>query len=224
MAIKDNNIHFGIKFRKDKSKLVLNREDFAIINTHPSLPKFDSLDKIGAYTESEKLEYSLKWCEEYREVCLQNFDANMLYFNNLNIDEFKKTFNLFLKKNPQFTEITDLNECKDMPGYYIMVLDVYKQIYIGKSQNIKKRIQQHWSKVMPFDRILFPMYNAKSILSINSFCAYDTTRIFVWKRTLSDGIERKLIENFPEKFSCNRIGGDVTTATDAMITKRSQNR
>ena len=74
----------------------------------------------------------------------------------------------------------------------MMVLDKYKQAYIGKSDNIEQRIRHHWSQNKSFDRTLFPMYAVeKSVFSIDFFRALDTTRIYVWKRGLWDGIERE---------------------------------
>ena len=99
-----------------------------------------------------------------------------------------------------------------------MLLDDYKQAYIGKSNDIKRRIQQHWSKIKPLDRVLLPMYNEKSVFSIDFFRALDTTRIFVWERSLTEGVERRLIKDFPANFLCNRIGGDTETLSEAIAT------
>ena len=94
-----------------------------------------------------------------------------------------------------------------------MVLDEYKQVYIGKTTDIRKRIMQHWSRIKPFDRTLFPMYAyEKSGFSIDFFRALDTTRIFVWKKHIVEGLEEELIGNFPKSFCTNRIGGDVSNA------------
>ena len=57
-----------------------------------------------------------------------------------------------------------------------------------------------------------------SVFSIDSFRVLDTTRIFVWKKKISDGVERKLIKEFPAKFRTNRIGGDVNTGLEALMT------
>jgi hypothetical protein len=102
-----------------------------------------------------------------------------------------------------------------------MVLDEYNQVYFGKANNIRTRIPQHWTKTLPFDRTLYPLYNKNSIMSIDSFRALDTTRIYVWKRNLQDGLEDKLIKDFPMAFRCNRIGGDVTTGIEAIETSQT---
>jgi hypothetical protein len=206
--------HFGLKIQRRKYSLKLNREEFALITTKPSLPRFDSLIQQGAYTESGD-EYTLEWCERYREICLKNYDLNMQFFQQLDRDNYIKEVNGFLNRHKRFREIQDLWECSGKSGYYLMLLDEYKQAYIGKSNDIKRRIQQHWSKIKPLDRVLLPMYNEKSVFSIDFFRALDTTRIFVWERSLTDGVERRLIKDLPANFLCNRIGGDTETLLEA---------
>ncbi len=60
----------------------------------------------------------------------------------------------------------------------MLVLDEYKQVYIGQSTDIKSRILHHRSKKKPFDRLIFGSVE-NSILSIDSFGALDTTRIYI---------------------------------------------
>jgi hypothetical protein len=100
-----------------------------------------------------------------------------------------------------------------------MVLDKYKQVYIGKSYNISKRIRQHWTRTRAFDRTLLPMYAVTtSCFSIDFFRALDTTRIFIWEKGLSENVERNLVAAFPQKFCTNRIGGDITNELEALLT------
>lgn len=216
-SIQSAQYHFGVKLIKRKYSFKLCREEFAVINQKPSLPRFDAFVNDGAYTENLN-EYTLEWCNRYREVCLENYDYNMEYFYSLNASEFNRAIDFYLENHPYFVEIKDLNPYDSVEGYYIMVLDEYKQAYIGKSDNIKRRIRQHWTKTKEFDRTLLPIYNTKSVFSVDFFRALDTTRIFIWKRNLAEGLERKLVSDFPNKFSCNRIGGDVNTLLEAMVT------
>ena len=205
--------HFGIKLINRGKSFKLTRDEFALISPKPSLPYFVSLAKRNAYTDDQGNEYTDEWCKEYRELCLKNYDLHMEYFSKLDKRYFEKALLAFLAKYRKFTEVKDLNDYVDTEGYYIMVLDEYKQVYIGKSENVKRRIMQHWSKTKPFDRTLFPMYAwDKSSFSIDFFRALDTTRIFVWKKHISEGVEAELISNFPPQFCTNRIGGDITNA------------
>lgn len=211
--------HFGIKLIRRKYSFKLNREEFALINTKPSLHKSDNLIKKEAYTDASCNQYREEWCEKYRELCLQNYDLNMKFFDLLDSKDFNNAIAIFLKKYKKFQKVENLQKYNGISGYYMMILDAYKQVYIGKSNNIKKRIQQHWTQTKSFDRVLCPMYAVnKSCFSIDFFRALDTTRIFVWKRDLSDGVEENLIADFPKKYCTNRIGGDVSSAIDALVT------
>lgn len=211
--------HFGVKLLNRGKSFKLIREEFAIINTTPSLPYFESLAKIKAYADEDGTTYAEDWCNTYRDLCLKNYDLNMEYFSKLDKIEFEHALTNFLLEYKNFTEVSDLNTLSGVEGFYIMALDEYKQVYIGKTGDIKKRILRHWSITKSFDRTLCPMYAwNKSCFSIDFFRALDTTRIFVWKRKISDGIEAKLIRSFPNKFCTNRIGGDITDAILALAT------
>ena len=210
--------HFGVKLIKRKKEFKLIKDEFALISTKPSLPFFQSLEKRSAYTDEYGSSYREEWCKEYRELCMKNFDLNMKYFSMLDKDDFEATLQSFLMQYKGFKSVTDLNNYSQVEGYYIMVLDEYKQIYIGKSNDIKRRIMQHWSKTKAFDRTLFPMYAYDtSCFSIDFFRALDTTRIFVWQKKIKDGIESRLIRNFPRMYLTNRIGGDITDGIKALM-------
>lgn len=220
MSLEKEKLHFNVIIQQRKYSLKLQRDEFAPISAKPSLPPFKKLINEGAYIDDSYAEYSIEWCEKYRKLCLENYDLNMAYFNSLNAEEFKVELDHYIKRNRGFKEIFDLNKFDGVSGYYIMVIGEYKQVYIGKAVDIKRRIRQHWNKTKPLDRTLFPMYNVEgSVFSIDFFRALDTTQIFIWKKALSDGLERRLINDFPSKFLCNRIGGDVTNCLEALATK-----
>lgn len=82
----------------------------------------------------------------------------MKYFKSLNKTDFENAITNFLNKYKGFRSVENLSDFDGICGYYIMVLDKYKQVYIGKSENIKRRILSHWSSTKAFDRTLFPMY------------------------------------------------------------------
>lgn len=216
--------HFGLEIKKVKYSHRLVRDEFALINTKPSIGFSERLASIGAYTDESGSEYTQQWCEDYRKLCLQNFDLNMEYFRSLDKVDFNNAIETFLKAHRCFKKIDDLRDYAGVSGYYLMVLDEYKQVYIGKSDNIKNRIRRHWTNVKPFDTILFPMYAVnQSRFSIDFFRVLDTTRIYVWSRKLKIGIEDGLIEDFPEQFLTNRIGGDATNAFQAIATSKMRN-
>lgn len=165
--------------------------------------------------------YAEEFVKSHYEDCMKNFDLNMSYFQSLDYDEFNEYLTNFVKKN-NFIEITDLGEVRDKIGVYILVLDKYKQVYIGiaTSQNgIKGRILQHWSKRKEFGRLLYGTVE-NSILSIDSFGALDTTRIFY--REIKDyqdisEQEYSLVEEFKSEYRLNRTAGGLNAENDDLM-------
>ena len=61
---------------------------------------------------------------------------------------------------------------------------------------------------MSLERLVFGWNNIfSSIISINSFGALDTTRIFYIKTYKYDEIEAKLVDSFNSKYRLNRVPG-----------------
>lgn len=208
--------HFGMKILEGKRGLKLTRENYVLVSNKNTLARFS----MDIYADEEDKIYSDEWCQKQFNDCIKNFDLNMEYFSLLSHDEFNKEIEEFLKRNMQFTEVFDLNLYDGKPGYYVMVLDEYCQVYIGTSVDIKRRIRQHWTKSKSFDRLLFPMGNVdSSILSIDSFRALDTTRIYIYITDETYNSEDKFINQFSDKFVCNRIaGGKITGGLFQAIT------
>ena len=117
-------IHFGLKITKHKYNFKMNREEYAIKNKKSSF----SSDKI----------YSDDWCDKHYNKCMKNFDLNMVFYSSLKDGQFNREIGDFLSKNSEFKEVFDLKEHKNVCGYYILVLDMYKQIYIGTTKDIYK--------------------------------------------------------------------------------------
>ena len=236
--------HFGIKFCNSKIKKHLNRENFAIINKSCGNDKYikyrtehwDYFEKIketidinrysiNAWPPSYKysmengiLKLSDEFCKKYQEACFSVYDANMIFFEKLNKKEFEKLINTVIHKNKNYYEVTDLNKLNQISGIYIMILDEYKQIYIGQSKNIKQRILNHWKKEPPFDTLIFPNINTSNI-PIDSFGVLDTTRIFVKNITMKnphslDNEEEKIVKQIPQEYLINRICGGLRLKTD----------
>lgn len=215
-------IHFGVKVLGGKRGLKLTRENYAVMSNKNSLPRF-SLD---IYADEVGEIYTDEWCKKNLEDCLKNFDLNMEFFSLLDHNEFNQEIDNFLRKNIQFKEVFDLNLYHKKSGYYVMVLDEYRQVYIGTAKDIEKRIRQHWSNSKPFDRLLFPMGAVDtSILSIDSFRALDTTRIFAYRTYKTYNSEDRFIKQFSAKFVCNRIaGGRITGGLFQAITMMKERK
>lgn len=210
-------VYFGVKINKTP-RLLISRDNYAIINksnttTDADYMKRYPIEAILEIFEDESCKiYNDKWCEKQREKCLKNFDLNMQYMNNLSEDKFNKEVNKLLKLR-KFIKIHDLNTCDKIEGIYILVLDKYKQIYIGMSNNIKRRIMTHWSRKMPFDRLIFGSVES-SVLSIDSFGALDTTRIYIYPTYNTHNEEKYLESKINSNFLLNRTGGGIGRNSD----------
>jgi len=148
-----------------------------------------------------------EFIEEQRKRIEYNYDLNMKYFNTLDFVEFNEYLINFTKKH-KFVEISDLSKYKGVSGVYILVLDKYKQVYIGISETgIAERIRNHWNERKNPERLIFGQaFN--SVLSIDSFGALDITRIFVKTDVPLHLGEYKYVEEFNNKYILNRtIGG-----------------
>ncbi|KQU22361.1 hypothetical protein ASG61_22930 [Bacillus sp. Leaf75] len=195
--------YFGINIKQKSDGLKLTRDNYIKVSNKSSFGN----GKV----------YSDEYIKRQSENSLYNYDLNMDYFRLLSKEEFNKELMKFVDETKVFEEITDLAPLQEVPGYYIMVLDEYAQVYIGSSDNIKKRIQSHWSKQKQFDRLIFGN-KENSILSIDSFRAYDTTRIFVYPTHQTLIKENNFINQFNPKYCLNRTkGGALEGLTEAII-------
>lgn len=151
------------------------------------------------------------WYKREVKDLTKNYEINMKHFANLTDEGFKKALDKFLKKHPKFVEVTDISDNKYRDcGYYLLVLDNYKQVYVGIATDIQERIVQHFQKVVPYDRRIFGEVE-RSKLSIDSFGCKDITRIFVcfnWRVGYGWTHEDDFINEFNNKYVSNRIRGD----------------
>lgn len=150
--------------------------------------------------------YDEEYIKNHTADALLNFDLNMKFFNSLDKREFEDNLNKFLIQNPQFKEVFNLNEFKEKSGYYVMVLDEYKQVYLGTTTNLFDRIKKHWIKQLPFDRLIFGTIKT-SKLSIDVFRPLDTSKIFFYETKQIYSLENKYIKEFKDKFVLNRTEG-----------------
>ena len=201
--------HFGITLGESKYGYKLNRDNFAIVNNKGSFGN----GKI----------YDEEWCKEKYKRCMKNFDINMQRLNSLDVNDFEREIDVFLEYHPLFQGVKDLKLYDHVSGYYMMVLDNYCQVYIGTSDNIKQRIMKHWSKVLPFDRVIFGTVET-SIISIDSYRAFDTTRIYVYKTNDIFTKEEELINSINPTYCCNRTkGGQLSNLKEAVMDRKIYN-
>lgn len=201
--------HFGVNVTEKSSGLKLTRENY--------------LEKIVFKDSSSKKYYPDSKMDSEIEARLSNYDLNIRYFKSLSITDFNKKIKSFISKNKNFEEITNLNTVDGKSGYYIMVLGEYAQIYIGTSIDIKKRIRHHWNRQWYFDRMIFGSIE-NSILSIDSFRAFDTTRIFVYPTPNIYNLENNFIEQFDKRYCLNRTaGGNLSGLEEAVVNRKTRN-
>ncbi|WP_216353887.1 hypothetical protein [Microbacterium sp. LEMMJ01] len=223
----DTAPHFGATVRsRNGLGLKLSRDTYATINKRSSMDRWtrednpelwDRLDHI--YEDAEHRILTDEWCEAQRIDALANYDLNMAHFASLDPGEFEVALQEAVSSQADMVEVTDLSQWDGVPGLYVMVLDEFRQVYVGatnESIGIAKRIRQHWTGQKQFDRLIWGSVET-SILSINSFRALDTTRIFAMKTTSSFDEEHPLLQRFPAKFTLNRIIGGRDAARFAGI-------
>lgn len=154
--------------------------------------------------------YTDEWCERQEIDVMENYDLNIEFFKYLDRTEFDNQIVRFKEKYPQFKEVSDLNPYMDTSGYYVLIVDEYKQLYVGTSVTIGKRIRQHWNARKQFDRLLFPMGAIdKSIIAFDSFRALDVSRILVYETEKVFDIEDEFIRQFDSRFVGNRMAGGI---------------
>ena len=205
------------KAHNDTKKTIKRAQEFfAQNNRYPGLiPECYCNIPNDVFADNEH--YTDKWVENHYRDCMENFDLNMKFFNSLEEAPFQKHLSTVCKKN-KLKEIFDLNEVSGTSGIYVLVLDKYKQVYIGISNDIKRRILSHWSAKKEFDRLVFGNVNT-SVLSIDSFGALDTTRIFYkpigWSGI--DKAEEKLVATMKTDYLLNRTAGGLNAETFSSI-------
>ena len=151
------------------------------------------INRVMDYPKADLSTYFAWYCYLYKERYGKNVNSKY-------IDEF-------MKKN-KFIEVKDLKNYIGKKGIYVLILDEYKQAYLGLTdRGIKERIKDHWNAKKEPERLIFGQaFN--SILSIDSFGALDTTRIFVKLDGPLYEIEYKLVDEFDKRYLLNRtIGG-----------------
>lgn len=177
--------HFGIKLKSPEDDLRLSRDNY--IQYRKDGSPILSFGSMGEETLRKQI-----------DRCMLNFDLNMQFFGELDKDSFMEEIATFLESHPSFEGVDDLNLYKDLPGTYLMVLDEYKQAYLGGTNSLKRRIQRHWTYKKPLDRLIFGTV-VDSKLSIDSFRALDTTRLYIHtiseERVFSEEREATRINN-----------------------------
>lgn len=124
--------------------------------------------------------------------------------------EFQKIIAKLKGKYRKLEVITDLEKYDNCTGVYILILRQYNTCYVGKSNNIRKRIKEHWSTSRGFD-----------IKGIDTFKVGDTSEILFYKCSSykMDEIEEKFIVNIPMQYTLNWVkGGEMSIQEESFFT------
>ena len=216
-------LHFGESVRPGKYGFRLVRDLYALPNKTSSIyvPREMYSDENWAtldwmYEDAEHRKLSDEFCRLQRDAALENFDLNMAYFAQIPLVKFEGALTEALSGQKSLKRVSDLRTIEGVEGVYVMVLDEHKQAYVGQSWDMRKRIKAHWAGTKQFDRLLWGN-KYQSVLSINSFRALDTTRIFAARTSRPDSLERELVESIPPDYLLNRIGGGSVTGMRSLF-------
>ncbi|TSE15049.1 GIY-YIG nuclease family protein [Arthrobacter sp. KBS0703] len=223
--------HFGELIRPGKYGHCLTREMYALVNKKSStrIPEHIMTDELRAYLAPhyEDAELTIRtdeFCRRHREMALENFDLNMAFFAQIPQESFDEALGEMLRKNKRLRPVTDLKTLDGEWGVYVLVLDEYRQAYIGQSSwDMRKRIKAHWTGTKQFDRLLWGGVE-ESVMSIDSFRALDTTRIFAARTINYDAMEARLVRSVPPDYLLNRIGGGAVTGLRGMFISAEMKR
>ncbi|GAA4054313.1 hypothetical protein GCM10023063_48650 [Arthrobacter methylotrophus] len=99
-----------------------------------------------------------------------------------------------------------LKDWDGVAGAYILVFDEYRQFYVGKADDIRKRIKHHWGARKYFDRLVFPN-KYESVFPVDELRALDTTRIYAARSTNPYAVEERAEKAADKRFCLNRMPG-----------------
>ncbi len=222
--------HFGERVRRGKYGYRLSRETYAIVNKKPSV--YIPRDAVSPQTweelswmfeDEDHRVLSNDFCDRNRAQALENFDLNMSFFSQIPAEYFENAVSTMLERNRNLRPVSDLRKWDGAIGLYVMVLDDYRQCYIGQTMDVRRRIKSHWAGTKQFDRLLWGAVH-ESVISIDAFRALDTTRIFAARTVNADELETRIVNKFPADLLLNRINGGLMTGFRAMVIEGEMKR
>ncbi len=173
-------------------------------------------DVAWAYRDALNAEHSDMYLLVQRDRALRNFDLSLRYFGTLDRNGFEESLEHLLVKVKSLKPVERLDDWVGADGAYVMVFDGYKQLYVGQSSDIRRRIRAHWSGRKSFDRLVFGgVY--RSILPVDEFRAFDNTRIFAARSRNRHWLEERAERAADPRYTLNRISGGELSPFAMMI-------
>ena len=207
--------HFGVRLLRPEEDLRLTRDNYVCTTRDGRY-----------YLEDGRLKHAPEQWEAWRRDALENFDRTMAYCARLPQEGFDQAIEELRASFPMLEEVGDLGDWRGVPGVYVMVLDRYRQAYVGLARSrggIRQRILVHWQRKLAFNRLLAGTVEG-SIVSIDSFRPLDTTRILaaaVERPDEAARLERAVFEAMPGEFLCNRtLAGELPGGLHEAIVRR----
>lgn len=205
--------HFGEQLRASPFGHRMTRELYGYPNRKPHermrrerLGETLWADVAWAYRDELHAEHSDMYLLVQRDRALRNYDLSVQYFNTLDAEAFETAIDAVLSKGKSLKPVERLADWEGAEGVYVMVFDDYKQMYVGQSSNIRKRVRAHWTGRKSFDRLVFgDVY--RSILPVDEFRAFDNTRLFAARSRNPYALEERVERAADPKYSLNRIAG-----------------
>lgn len=177
----------------DKSFFGMDYVSYDLSSTNLNLLDFkkEFLQEVEKEYKKRNDEYSVQKYKEFtRDIdkYVKNVSDNINYFKSLNKADFENELTRIVTKY-HFVEVEDISSYKNC--LYLIVLDNYKQFYVGKSENsLKNRMRKHWNaKIIPGRHLWYGGFESSRI-KFDDFKMFDTTRIFV-----CDNIQKIIDEN-----------------------------
>ena len=143
-------------------------------------------NKEDWYYKEQYLKYNSNIEKYVKNVC-----NNIETLTKIDKCAFEAELNRIVEKY-HFKEVNDISSYKKC--LYLVVLDEYRQFYIGKAvTSLKNRMRKHWTaKIIPFRQLWNGGFDYSRV-KFDNYKIFDSTRIFVCE-SIQDVINENLTE------------------------------
>ena len=216
--------HFGERLGSSRFGDEMTRAMYGYPNRTPhqrwrreQMPSAFWSDRAWQFRDEEQTRFSDVFLLWNRDQALRNLDLSLAYFDTLAVDEFETAIAKVLVKGRSLRPVDNLADWEGVEGVYVMVFDRLKQIYVGQSINVRKRVRQHWVGRKSFDRLVFGTpYD--SILPVDELRALDTTRLYAARSLNRYALEERIERVADPRFTLNRSSGGAFNPFEILLT------